>query len=108
MLVRPRRRSAADPLQRTMSDSDRRWLHAYAAAMTAGLVGWLVCSMFASVAYSWTFYYLLALIVATRDIVAARLAAARAVTAAAGAAVGSSERFSPNKEKGVSWTPQIA
>jgi len=65
--------------------------------------------MFASVAYSWTFYYLLALIVASRDIVAARLAAARAVQAGA-VIVGAqpSERFSPEKEKGASWTPQIA
>jgi putative inorganic carbon (HCO3(-)) transporter len=41
---------------------------AYAAAMTASLVGWVVCSMFSSVAYSWTFYYLLALAATPRDI----------------------------------------
>jgi probable O-glycosylation ligase (exosortase A-associated) len=44
---------------------------AYAAAMTASLVGWLVCSMFSSVAYSWTFYYLLALATTPRDILRA-------------------------------------
>ena len=38
-----------------------------ATAMPAGLIGWFVCALFASVAYSWTFYYLLALIVATRE-----------------------------------------
>jgi len=36
--------------------------------MSAGLIGWFVCAMFASVAYNWTFYYLLALIVAARDL----------------------------------------
>ena len=35
--------------------------------MVAGLVGWFVCALFASVAYHWTFYYLLALAVAPRD-----------------------------------------
>jgi O-antigen ligase len=81
ILSRPRQRSAPDPLRLTMSDEERRTLYAYAAAMTAGLVGWFVCSLFASVAYSWTFYYLLALIVATRELARVRLAAARALTA---------------------------
>jgi hypothetical protein len=36
--------------------------------MTAGLAGWFVCSMFASIAYNWTFYYLFALIVAARNL----------------------------------------
>jgi putative inorganic carbon (HCO3(-)) transporter len=48
---------------------------AYSAAMTASLVGWLVCSMFSSVAYSWTFYYLLALAATPRDILRARVPA---------------------------------
>ena len=48
-------------------------------AMTAGFLGWFVCSLFASVAYNWTFYYLLALIVASREMVMARLRAARAL-----------------------------
>ena len=47
--------------------------------MTAGLVGWFVCAMFASVAYNWTFYYLLALIVAARELALDRLVAARAL-----------------------------
>ena len=29
--------------------------------MVAALVGWFVCALFASVAFNWTFYYLLAL-----------------------------------------------
>ncbi len=53
-------------------------------AMTAGFVGWFVCSLFASVAYNWTFYYLLALIVASREMTLARLRAARALTAERG------------------------
>ena len=48
--------------------------------MTASIVGWFVCAMFASVAYNWTFYYLLALAVAPRDILTARLAS-RTLTA---------------------------
>lgn len=40
----------------------------YTVGMTAGLVGWFACAMFASVAYSWTFYYVLALLVAGREL----------------------------------------
>ena len=52
--------------------------------MSAGLVGWFICAMFASVAYSWTFYYLLALIVAVRELARVRLKAARAIARTAG------------------------
>lgn len=48
---------------------------AYAATMTASLVGWVVCSMFSSVAYGWTFYYLLALAASPREILRARVPA---------------------------------
>lgn len=51
-------------------------LDVYSAAMAAALVGWFVCAMFASVAYHWTFYYLLALALAPREILRDRLAAA--------------------------------
>jgi O-antigen ligase len=81
LLSRPRKRGAPDLLRLTMSDRDRKTLYAYAAAMTAGLVGWFTCALFASVAYSWTFYYLLALIVATRELARVRLAAAVALKA---------------------------
>ena len=47
--------------------------------MTAGLIGWFVCSLFSSVAYNWTFYYVLALIVATRELTRDRLRAAQAL-----------------------------
>lgn len=40
----------------------------HALGMCAGLVGWFVCAMFASVAYNWTFYYVLALLVAAREL----------------------------------------
>lgn len=81
LLSRPRKRGAPDLLRLTMSDRDRKTLYAYAAAMTAGLVGWFTCALFASVAYNWTFYYLLALIVATRELARVRLAAARTLNA---------------------------
>jgi O-antigen ligase len=42
------------------SDDERRLMHTHAGALIAGATGWLVSSQFASVAYSWTFYYLLA------------------------------------------------
>ena len=77
LLSRPRKRTTPDPLKLVMSDADRQSLYAYTAALTAGLAGWFVCSLFASVAYSWTFYYLLALIVATGELTRARLSAAR-------------------------------
>ena len=51
-------------------------LEAHGAAITAALAGWFVCALFASVAYHWTFYYLLALAAAPREILADRLAAA--------------------------------
>jgi O-antigen ligase len=45
-----------------------RALAEYAVGLEAGLVGWFVCAMFASVAYNWTFYYVLALLIAAREI----------------------------------------
>ncbi len=72
-LASPRRRGAPDPLQYVMTQEDRESLYAHTVAMTAGLIGWFVCAFFASVAYGWTFYYLLALIVAARELTAARI-----------------------------------
>jgi O-antigen ligase len=79
LLAPPRKKSVPDPLRLVMTDDDRQMLYAYTAAMTAGLVGWFTCSLFASVAYNWTFYYLLALIIAARELARVRLTAARAV-----------------------------
>lgn len=53
-------------------------LDAHAAMLGVALAGWFVCALFASVAYHWTFYYLLALAVAPREIVQDRLGLARA------------------------------
>jgi hypothetical protein len=63
------------------------YFDAHAATMTAAMVGWFVCALFASVAYNWTFYYLLALAIAPREILVARLAAARKPSRAAAPAV---------------------
>jgi len=72
---------AAWTIRRTVRD--RQWLSSvrksgrsgvadalgqHTVGMTAGLVGWFACAMFASVAYSWTFYYVLALLVAGREL----------------------------------------
>jgi hypothetical protein len=43
-----------------------------AKGMLAAMVGWTVCSLFASVAFNWTFYYVFALAVAGRDITLSR------------------------------------
>jgi O-antigen ligase len=79
LLARRRGRSQPDLLDAVLPESDRAAMQAYTVAMTAGFLGWFVCSLFASVAYNWTFYYLLALIVASREMVLARLRAARAI-----------------------------
>jgi hypothetical protein len=50
-------------------------LDGYTAALAAAVAGWFVCALFASVAYHWTFYYLLALAVAPRELLVDRLAA---------------------------------
>jgi O-antigen ligase len=42
-------------------------------AVTAAMIGWFICAQFASVAYNWTFYYVLALAVVPREILRARL-----------------------------------
>jgi O-antigen ligase len=46
----------------------REPLELYSAALIASLTGWLVAAMFASVAYYWTLYLVLALATALRDI----------------------------------------
>jgi O-antigen ligase len=79
LLARPRKTSSPDPLRVAMTDADRQTLDGYTAAMTVGLIGWFTCALFASVAYNWTFYYLLALIVAARELARTRLAAARSI-----------------------------
>jgi O-antigen ligase len=53
---------------RTAKARDRGVMYEHAVAAMAGLIGWFSCAMFASVAYTWTFYYLLGLIVSAREI----------------------------------------
>ncbi len=56
------------------NDPAVKWMDAHLAAMAAGIIGWFFCALFASVAYNWTFYYLLALAVAPRELLLARTA----------------------------------
>jgi O-antigen ligase len=56
-------------------------LHLHASALVPSLVGWFVCAIFASVAYNWTFYYLLGLSIVTRDLTRDALAARSVETA---------------------------
>jgi O-antigen ligase len=63
----PTRRTRRAP-ETTLTPQDQKIIDMYAKGMLAGLVGWLVCAFFASVAFNWTFYYVFALAVAGRDI----------------------------------------
>jgi O-antigen ligase len=80
-MLAPARGRAPDPLRILLDDDDRKLLYSHTVAMTAGLVGWFVCSLFASVAYSWTFYYVLALTVSARELTRDRLRAAQTIEA---------------------------
>lgn len=72
---RPGKRAASRTAGTTaeMNAQEAEWFEGHAAAMTAALVGWFFCALFASVAYNWTFYYLLALAVVPADILEDRL-----------------------------------
>jgi O-antigen ligase len=67
-------RDTGDP-EDGLDDYERQFLYTHATAMVACMAGWFVCALFASVALNWTFYYVLALSVSTRDVVRARAAA---------------------------------
>ena len=64
--------------RRRVTPAESEWLQSHTAAMTAALAGWFFCALFASVAYNWTFYYLLALAVAPREFLIDRLGSRRA------------------------------
>jgi O-antigen ligase len=68
------------PVTDAFRPEERDWLRMHTAAMSASLVGWLVCAQFASVGYYWTFYYLFALIVAARELTQDRIIAAHKAT----------------------------
>jgi hypothetical protein len=61
-----------------LAPAEEASLHAHAAAISAAMAGWFVCALFASVAYHWTFYYLLALALAPREVLIERLKSAGA------------------------------
>lgn len=67
-----RRRAAADDPPPVVGDDERTMLEVNAKGMLAAMAGWTVCAFFASVAFNWTFYYVLALAVAGRDVTMAR------------------------------------
>jgi putative inorganic carbon (HCO3(-)) transporter len=79
-----RRRTAALPADPAVTDSEAEWLQTHTAVMSAALAGWFFCALFSSVAYNWTFYYLLALAIAPREILMDRLARARKPRTVAG------------------------
>jgi putative inorganic carbon (HCO3(-)) transporter len=67
------RRMTRDPnwmswMRRLHREDAARALAEHSVGLQAGLIGWLVCAMFASLAYNWTFYYVLALLVAAREL----------------------------------------
>jgi O-antigen ligase len=92
-LAPPRRRArgeaggeaAADEAWTTLTTADRRTLDTISKGLVAGLVGWFVCALFASVAFNWTFYLICALAVAGREIAWSRRVAPAAPVRRAGA-----------------------
>lgn len=82
-LTRTRRRLPSERPPRRQTPSSRvaalaftplegEWMRTHVAACIAGFAGWFTCAQFASIGYYWTFYYLLALIVAAHGITVAR------------------------------------
>jgi O-antigen ligase len=76
---RPRPWETTRPVSPLLSVAEADWLQSHSAAATAALAGWFFCALFASVAYNWTFYILLALAIAPREILRDRLASLRTV-----------------------------
>jgi O-antigen ligase len=68
--------SASALVDRAFRPEERDWMRLHVSAVSAGFAGWFTCAQFASIGYSWTFYCLLALILAARHITANRLEAA--------------------------------
>jgi O-antigen ligase len=79
----PSRRDPSPPVVAVVTAEEAEWLRSHTAAMTAALAGWFFCALFASVAYNWTFYYLLALAVAPREFLVDRLGLSRSLKKAA-------------------------
>jgi hypothetical protein len=75
----PQPRRKPSEVSQVLHADDREFLHDHAVAMGAAMFGWFAAAMFASVAYSWTFYYLLALTVTSRELIMDRLASGGSV-----------------------------
>jgi putative inorganic carbon (hco3(-)) transporter len=71
------RRPSANSPPPLVTPAEAAWFQEHAAAMSAALAGWFCCALFASVAYNWTFYYLLALATTPQGILEERLAPLR-------------------------------
>jgi O-antigen ligase len=83
--LRPRR--DGDPVaEAAFLPHERDWMRSHVAACVAAFAGWLVCAQFASIGFYWTLYYVLALIVAAREILVRRLQWAAGGVARGGAA----------------------
>jgi O-antigen ligase len=74
----PGSRAGGEPTAAVVTKEESDYFELHAGAMAAALAGWFVCALFASVAYHWTFYYLLALAVAPREVLIDRLSTATA------------------------------
>jgi O-antigen ligase len=70
-----RRKGAFEDPEDGLEPHERYFLETHASAMIACMTGWFVCALFASVAFNWTFYYLLGLAVCAREVVRLRAAA---------------------------------
>jgi len=73
-----KRRRGREPAPETadgLEPDERVFLQTHGAAMVAAVVGWFVTAMFLSVAYGWTFFYVLGLAVVGRDVIRHRAAA---------------------------------
>ncbi len=80
LLKGPPRKKGRRPLAEKLefvTEAERQALDMNAKGMLAALVGWTVCAFFASVAFNWTFYYVLALVVSGREVTVGRWRAAR-------------------------------
>ena len=67
------RRLTRDPswisaMRKAHKEDTAQALSEHTLGLIAGLAGWFLCALFASVAYNWTFYYVLALLVAGREL----------------------------------------
>jgi O-antigen ligase len=73
------KRTAHAPPVPSLDRQEVEWFDVQSGVMAASLTGWLVCALFASIAYNWTFYYVLALAVAPRIVLLERTTAARSL-----------------------------